>query len=524
MNFAPRFVHYTDKQEGRVQRSQRPSPVDRLLRLFTDVRVGESGTVLLLTLNIFLILMAYYFIKPVREALILDSGGAEVKSYSAAGQALLLLGLVPLYGTMAGRLPRRKLINVVTAFFAVCLVAFFMAGQAAGSTLVLAIIFFLWVGIFNVMVVAQFWSFANDIYTRDEGERLFPIVAFGASSGAVLGSWVSGNIITVFGVFLPLVLAAGILVLSLLITSLVDARERRRTEIGVPDVLTTAAMPAASGAIRLEDIRKALEEYDARAARGSEEVEEEPEEKAVEPRVRDGLAADITQTLGIAGKGEGPFRMVLRCRYLLFIALLILLLNWVNTTGEYILGSVVQDTAVEAVAAGTSGGLTVGEYIGAFYSNFFAIVNVFGLFIQLFLVSRIIKYVGVQVSLVVLPLIALGGYALLALYPLLSFVRWAKTAENATDYSLQNTVRNVIFLPCTREQKYKAKQAIDSFFWRAGDVFSAVVVFIGTTYLAMQASGFAIFNIGLVVVWLLLAVVVGREYKRLVASGRPPCA
>ena len=126
-------------------------------------------------------------------------------------------------------------------------------------------------------------------------------------------------------------------------------------------------------------------------------------------------------------------------------------------------------------------------------------------------------------SLVVLPLIALGGYVLLALYPILSVVRWAKTAENATDYSLQNTVRNVIFLPCTREQKYKAKPAIDSFFWRAGDMFSAVVVFVGTTYLAMQASQFAIFNIVLVVVWLLLAVAIGREYKSLVASGRPPC-
>jgi AAA family ATP:ADP antiporter len=523
MKFEPRFIRHTAKQEGRVQRSQRPSPVDRLLRLITDVRVGERGTVLLLALNIFLILTAYYFIRPVREALILGSGGAEVKSYSAAGQVLLLLGLVPLYGALAGRLPRRKLINVVTAFFAACLVVFFIAGQVAGSTLVLAIIFFLWVGIFNVMVIAQFWSFANDIYTSDEGERLFPIVALGASSGAVFGSWVAGHVITLFGVFLPLVLAAGILALSLLITTRVDARERRRKEVGVPDVLTTASMPAASGSIRLEDIRKALEEYDAHEVQRSEEAEEEPEAKALEPRVRKGLAADITQTLGITGKGEGPFRMVLRCRYLLLIALLMLLLNWVNTTGEYILGKVVVDTAEEAVAAGTAVGLSVREYIGAFYSNFYLIVSALGMFIQLFLVSRSIKYLGVQVSLIVLPLIALGGYALLALYPILSVVRWAKTAENATDYSLQNTVRNVIFLPCTREQKYKAKQAIDSFFWRAGDVCSAVVVFIGTTYLAMQASQFAMFNIGLVVVWLLLAAAIGREYKRLVASGRPPC-
>jgi AAA family ATP:ADP antiporter len=200
-----------------------------------------------------------------------------------------------------------------------------------------------------------------------------------------------------------------------------------------------------------------------------------------------------------------------------------MLLNWVNTTGEYILGSVVEDSAAAAVVAGGAGELTEGEFIGAFYSRFFAVVNGLGLLIQLFLVSRIIKYLGARTALLILPLIALGGYALLAFYPILSIVRWTKTAENATDYSLQNTMRNVIFLPCTREQKYKAKQAIDSFFWRAGDVLSAVVVFFGATYLAMGTSQFAMVNIVLVLIWLVLAVLIGREYVKLVDSGRPPC-
>jgi AAA family ATP:ADP antiporter len=85
-----------------------PGVLDRILRLFSDVRAGEARTALLLTLNVFLLLTAYYVIKPVREALILAGGGAEVKSYSAAGQALLLLGAVPLYSALAGRWPRRE--------------------------------------------------------------------------------------------------------------------------------------------------------------------------------------------------------------------------------------------------------------------------------------------------------------------------------------------------------------------------------------------------------------------------------
>ncbi|MBI2504668.1 MAG: hypothetical protein HYW07_15720 [Candidatus Latescibacteria bacterium] len=106
-------------QEGQPMNS--PSRLDHLLRVFAQVRAGEGTDALLLALNVFLLLTAYYLIKPVREALILAGGGAEIKSYAAAGQGLLLLGAVPLYSWLAGRLPRRRLIASVTLFFAVCL-------------------------------------------------------------------------------------------------------------------------------------------------------------------------------------------------------------------------------------------------------------------------------------------------------------------------------------------------------------------------------------------------------------------
>ncbi len=96
-------------------------------------------------------------------------------------------------------------------------------------------------------------------------------------------------------------------------------------------------------------------------------------------------------------------------------------------------------------------------------------------------------------------------------------MRWVKTLENATDYSLQNTVRQVLFLPMTREQKYNAKQAIDSFFVRAGDVLSAALVFVGSQLLAMRAPQFALVNMGLVVIWLVIAYWVGKEYVKAAA-------
>src|SRR5690349_19385374 len=147
-----------------------PSTLDRALGVFADVHPGEGLTAVLLSLNVFLILMAYYVLKPVREALILGEGSPELKSYLSAGQVAVLALVVPLYGRLVARFPRMRLINVVTLFFAACPVLFYVLASAHVR---LGVIFFIWIGIFNLMIVAQFWSFANDVYTKQQGERLF---------------------------------------------------------------------------------------------------------------------------------------------------------------------------------------------------------------------------------------------------------------------------------------------------------------------------------------------------------------
>jgi ATP:ADP antiporter, AAA family len=461
-------------------RLERAGLLDRALRLFADVEPGEGSTALLLCCNVFLLFTAYYVVKPIREALILASSGAEVKSYAAAGQALLLLVLVPAYGALADRLPRRGLLNTVTAFFVLCLIGFYILTRANAPV---GIIFFLWVGVFNLMIVAQFWSFANDVYTKEQGERLFAIVAFGGSLGAVVGAGLTGRLIPIVGVPELLLVAAGLLVLAAVISNLVDSRERYRHEKHLPAHLTTAEIPAATGEYQVEmveDMKK------------------------------------LTVSLpGIAPAGRrGTFSLVFRDRYLLLVALLTLVLNWVNTTGGYILDRIVTGAAQAGVAAGTTGGLSVSEYIGSFYSDFLLIVNIVALFLQLFVVSRVIKYFGVRVGVMVLPIIALTGYAILAFAPILALVRGVKIAENATDYSINNTIRQTLFLPTSRDQKYKAKQAIDSFFVRAGDVLSAALVYAGVTWLGFSATGFARVNLALAFVWVILAVAVGREYAR----------
>ena len=202
--------------------------------------------------------------------------------------------------------------------------------------------------------------------------------------------------------------------------------------------------------------------------------------------------------------------MLLQDRYLLLIAILMVLLNTVNTTGEYILARFVQESAAAAAATAEAQQVIVGQ----FYGNYASLFSAVGLLLQLFAVSRIFKYLGVGPALLFLPVIALAGYSLLIVFPVLGVVRWAKIFENGTDYSIQNTARQALFLPTSRKAKYKAKAAIDTFFVRAGDMLQAGIVYVGTSLLSLGVEGFAAVNLALTALWLIVAFRIGQEYVR----------
>jgi len=216
----------------------------------------------------------------------------------------------------------------------------------------------------------------------------------------------------------------------------------------------------------------------------------------------------------------GGIGLVLRDRYLLTIALFVVLLNWINTTGEFILADFVKADAVARVAA-SDGALDMGSIITAFYGNFNFWVTLISLVIQLFLVSRIYQVVGVRGALLVHPIIVAVGYGVLVIAPLVggfipifSLIRRIKFAENGLDYSLMNTTRQALFLPVDRNSKYDGKTAIDTFFWRFGDLIQAVGVYVGLNVLDWNLHRFALLNLVLSLVWIALAVVMGRDYSR----------
>jgi AAA family ATP:ADP antiporter len=426
----------------------RKHPIAYVLRLFGDVRPGEAATVLLLSLNVFLLLTAYYLLKVAREPLILLHGGAEVKSYASVGQSILLVFVASAYSWLAAHVGRTMLVTWVTLFFAANLLGFWALGTHGVQ---LGVPFFLWVGIFNLVTIAQFWSFAADIYTEDQGKRLFPIVGIGSSIGAVGGATIAAPLIKHGSPFLLMVVAAAILVSALALTHLVQRRE-----VG-------------------------------RAAKA-------------------GAAADDDVPLG----RHNAFGLVLRDRYLLLLAVLIFVLNTVTKTGDYVLDRMlVAQAPVQAHALG----ITTSIYIGQFKARYFEWINILGVVFQSLFVSRIIKYAGIRLALVLIPLASFGGYGVALAVPMISVLFVGRVMESSLDYSLSNTTRQALWLVTSREAKYKAKQVIDTFVVRAGDAVSAGLVWVGTLF-AAGPRAFLLVNVGLSAVWVLTAWRLGREQVR----------
>jgi AAA family ATP:ADP antiporter len=213
------------------------------------------------------------------------------------------------------------------------------------------------------------------------------------------------------------------------------------------------------------------------------------------------------------GGTESGFSMIRKDHYLTLIAALTILLNVVNTTGEYLFGRYVVEQAVAIHGAGAATAAVREQFIGEAYSHLFSTVNLLGFLLQMFVVSRLFKFLGVGKSLLVHPFVALAGYLMMLRAPSMQLMALVKIADNSLDYSLDNTNKQALWLPTSREAKYKAKQAVDSFFMRMGDVASAGLVFVGER-LAFAIPVFAVVNIVLVGGWIGVVALLNSTLRR----------
>lgn len=444
--------------------------IEKVFRLFTEIHRDEIKVGLFMMANIFLILMAYYFIKPVREgwlsvSVIKGLTKIEVKAYSAFGQTMLLFMILPVYAKLASIWHRKKLITNVSVAFALFLVLFWFLqpGLLAEQIPYSGVGFYLFVGIFSVTLVAQFWSFAADLYGQDRGKRIFPFVAIGAASGAVAGAWIGKTLVAAhwFDTF---------------------------------DLILLSLIPLAAATV--------LAQYCESHGVSSTYHNENEDRRHLEPAATD---------------PGGAYDLIMRHRYLWYTAIMVFLFSWVIANGDNILFAAVQDILQEKFAAQTSNEVEISELVKnattVFYGDLYLWINFVGLFLQAFIVSRLLAFGGFGLLLLATPIISLASYIAMAVTPVIAIFKFMKIAENSSIYTINNTARNILWLPTDKAMLYQAKPTVDTLIVRLGDVMAALTVLVGIRIFQLQVLHFLIFNIVLVLGWIFVAYLVYQENK-----------
>ncbi|ACV27366.1 NTP/NDP exchange transporter [Kangiella koreensis] len=416
------------------------------------IRMGEGKSIALHFVTLFILMFSYYLLKVIRDPLILSESTAEVKSYSTSVQACLLLVLLPLfsklYFTFSQHSDHSRFIRVVMLFFSTNLLLFallYFLGLAIG------IVFYIWLGIFSVVVVALYWAFCADCYSTDAGSRLFIFIAVGGAIGAWVGSQCAGWSYQLIGVSGIMGLSSVLLMTAAILTGVCYQSVPSRSKSRTPAV----------------------------------------------------IANQDNWRLAILKIFKKP--------YLLLIATFIILINFINSMGEYILAKFVVDFAMELELAGEDKQL----YMTEFYADYIAWITLFGLILQIFVVVKLFKWVGVGASILILPIIMMFNYTFVLYIPMFSVIKWTLVAENSVNYSIQNTTRHALFLPISREDKYIGKNVIEGFFYRFGDMLYGGVVAIGITFYGVDKMGFIMLNAMLAFCCTIVAFKIRNHYRNL---------
>jgi ATP:ADP antiporter, AAA family len=191
----------------------------------TAAAKSEDATPMMSALAFFFVLTAYYIVRPVRDQLGGAVGSAQLPLFYATTFVAMLL-LTPVFGALVAKFPRRRLLGWVYSFFIVCLLVFipaFLAQDRIGAR-ALGIVFFIWVSVFNLFVVALFWSFMADVFDSRRAREVFPLIALGGMAGAIFGPSLTSALVGLIGVAPLLLVSAVMLGLALFLLLRISAQ------------------------------------------------------------------------------------------------------------------------------------------------------------------------------------------------------------------------------------------------------------------------------------------------------------
>ncbi len=418
------------------------------LKRLVNVEPGEIRALLWSFSYFFALLCSYYILRPMRDEMGI-AGGVEHLQWLFTGTFLAMLAAVPLFGWVTSRYPRKQFLPLVYIFFIACLLLFFGLFRYGRIDALVARAFFIWTSVFNLFIVSVFWSFMADLFSNAQAKRLFGFIAAGGTAGALAGPALTATLAIPLGPTNLLLISAACLAWAMLcIRRLLAWRE------GTGPMQVVAA----------------------------DAGEENPQ---------------TGNDQGLGGGALAGLRLIVGSPYLLGICLLILLYTTLSTFLYFQQAQIIRDNFDDPAKRTT-----------VFAAMDFA-VNALTLVGQVFLTSRLVKAVGLGWTLALIPLLLAGGFLLLGLAPLLAVLVVVQVGRRAGNYAIMKPAREMLFVILSQEEKYKAKNVIDTVIYRSGDVISA------WAYTGLQALGLGFSAIAFIAVpvaggWAWISYQLGR--------------
>ena len=419
------------------------SGLARFFRSATVIEPHEMRAVILSMLFFFLLFGSYSIVKPVRDVMGTVWGMANIQQLFT-GTFIASFVFAPLYSGLASRIRLSTFLPWVYGVVAVSILGFYLWFQVeATSDRWAAAAFYIWVSTFNILIISVFWTFMADLFSRAQAKRLFGFIAAGGTVGGIVGPLVASTLAKSLGNSgLMLISSAGFALTALLVTLL--AKEKQRMlEAGVE-------------------------------------------------------AQPTSLNHRLAGNPFDGFKLLLRSKYLLLLALFLLLMTWISTIVYIQLGDLITK-AFSSREARTQA-----------YATIDLCVNSIAVFIQLFGTGRIISRFGVTTGLLVNPILMVIAFLAIVFSPILLVLGGMQVIRRVAEYAVAKPTREMLFTVVDQESKYKAKNVIDTVIYRFGDLTSA---WVSSLILPFGVAGLAIFGAVVSVAWFPIAWLLGKRYE-----------
>ncbi|HEV2915611.1 MAG TPA: MFS transporter [Pyrinomonadaceae bacterium] len=433
-------------QDNRQEGSIAPTASMRLLRKAVEVKPEEVRALVLGFVYYFFVLSSYYIIRPIRDEIGV-AGGVENLPWLFTGTLIAMLIANALFAALVAKFSRRRFIPIAYRFFILNLIIFFVLltllpkehQMWAGRS------FYIWTSVFNLFVVSVFWAFMADIFSTDQGKRLFGFISVGGTLGGIVGAAATATLVRKIGAVNLLLISAVLLELSAQCVRLFpNAFEGSRDSIKRERAATAA------------------------------------EEAPIGGGIWSGIAHDL----------RSPYLLAI-CAYMMLYA--------ITSTVLYFQQASIASTAFTDRAARTS-----------FLAQIDLLVNFLTILVQAFLTGRLLKWLGVGITLAMLPALSVLGFTAMGAAPTLSILVVFLTLRRAGNFAIARPAREVLFTVVSREDKYKAKSFIDTFIYRAGDQIGAWS-FPAMGWLGLSLAGISFIAAPIAGLWLFISLWLGRK-------------